>query len=288
MKRNINILEIRTTENTWTPPEITLGELRQMMAEAALDINAHQAMDYVHIFRTEPYIDALCLPTYGGEIKRFTIHPGYVWSEETEAYFGKHCVKGLQCVASGAKLDEIYKTYSALHPSWNLKRYRTKGVRLLDHIYSCTKGNTVKGMLYMAGLGELAAHVDEMDELNLLASTPSGIYSGLSTKLLRSLNSPSGAKLLVTAYVRCFIKELYDRFPDVFFEKLNDAQCNYLLSLINGGLNWWEVGNIMREKKYELCRIWNNGYFGMFMEKEAHFGRLISRATDPNKAWGVK
>ncbi len=284
MKPVINIFEMRATVNTWAPPEMTSDEIYQMMVEAALDINAYQGTDYLHIFKTEPYIDALCFTDYSGAIKRFTIHPDYVWSGETEDYFEKHCIKNMHCVASGAKMDEIYKTYSALHPSWNLKRYRTKGVRLIDHIYSCTKGNTVKGMLYMAGLDELAVHVYEMDVLNLIARTPSSIYSGLKTKVLRSLNSPVGAEILSTTYGREFIKELYDRFPDIFFEKLNDAQCNYLLSLIGGGLNWWEVGNIMREKNNELRRIWNHSSFAIFMKKEAHYGSLTSQAIGSTDA----
>lgn len=284
MKPVINILDMRATGNMWAPPEMTLGEIHQMMEEAALDINVYQGIDYLHIFKTEPYIDALCFTDYGGAIKRFAIHPDYVWSGETEDYFEKHCIKDMHCVASGVKLDKIYKAYSAMHPSWNLKRYRTKGVRLLDHIYSCTKGNTVKGILYMAGLDELAAHIDEMDELNLLASTPSHIYAGLNMKVLRSLNSSAGAKLLCSAYGRDFIKVLDYRFPALFFEKLNDAQCNYLLTLINGGLNCWEVGNIMQEKNNEFRRVWNRSSFAIFMKKEAHYGSLASKAIDNTDA----
>ncbi len=278
MTSEVNILEMNNVNNTWTPPKITFDEKVQILREAPSEMYKCENVDYLHIFQTEPYIDAFFFPACAGKIWRFTIRPGYIWDYEAEKFFEKHCVERVRCVASGAKLNEIYKIYSAMYPSWGLQKYRTKGVRLIDHIYSCIKGNNAKEILYRAGLDELAVYVYEMDVLNLMAKTPSSIYSGLMIKTLRSLNSPAGATILSTAYGRGFIKELYERFPDIFFEKLNEAQCKYLMTLINGGLNWWEVGNIMREKNNELRRIWNAAYFDIFMKKEAHYSSLASQA----------
>lgn len=51
-------------------------------------------------------------------------------------------------------------------------------------------------MLYKSGLDELAQHVHEIDEVNLLSRKPSDIYDVISIRSLRALNCYDGALLL--------------------------------------------------------------------------------------------
>lgn len=130
--------------------------------------------------------------------------------------------------------------------------------------------NTAKEMLYKSGLDELAAHIDEMDELNLLSSKPSELYDDIPIRVLRSLNCRVGATLVSDDKRRKFIKELNKKFPDVFDDKLNDAQCRYVMYLVKGDLTLGETGRLFRSRKPALARVWTRSLFDLFMEREKH------------------
>ncbi len=275
MERAFNILDWNTAENTWLPPEIPEEE---MAYEVRNDVNASQSDDYLYIFRTDPYIDSIYIEYDRDrnpvDIRRFAIHEGYVWDPESEDFFHEHCIKSQHCTYPGGQLDRLFDEYRVIHPEWHIKRYRTKGLRLLDHLYNCMKKNTAKEMLYKAGLDELAAHIDELDELNLLASRPSELYDGLTMKVLRSVNCPDGASLLASAKERAFVKELNLKFPDLFEEQLNDAQCRYLKALIKGNLTVGEAGRLLRSRKPDLAKISTRSLFELFMAQERRYMQL--------------
>lgn len=265
------MFELNDDKNTWTPPDIG-KEVTDEAVRAANDRTYGAA--YLHIFRTQPYIDSVYIRFGDKEapclIRRFTVCEGYTWDSESEEFFHQNCVKVLGCGYDGGLIEEIYKNYSSVHSGWHLKRYYTNGLRLVDHIYNCIRENTAKEMLYKSGLDELAANIDELDEIDLLAGKPSEIYDGLSMKVLRSLNCPDGARLLGAKSVREFIKELNKSFPDIFKGKLNDAQCRYILTLIKGDLVVGEVGRLFRSRKDDLSRMWSKSVFETFMESERH------------------
>ena len=263
------ILEILQQNNTWSPPEIPAEEIAYAVRN---DDAACQGRAYLHIFRTEPYIDSVYIeydPDRSPKtIRRFAIHEGYVWDRKSERFFEERCVRAKDCSYPGGKLDQIYSAYREAHPEWHLKRYYTKGLRLLDHIYHCVRQNSAREILYKSGLDELAAHVDELDELNLLAGRPSEIFDGLSMKVLRSVNCPDGAALVNHRQTRAFLKDLNMKFPDLFKEKLNDAQCRYLKFLIDGDLTPGEAGRLFLARKKDLEPIWTYAQFEVFMVEE--------------------
>ncbi len=268
MKKN-GVLELNTNTNTWTPPVIPEVEMAYAVRD---DVNARQSPEYLYIFKTAPYIDSIYI-MYDSErnpieIKRFAIHEGYTWDMDSELFFHVHCAKTQVCGYSGGQIDRIYEEYKDSRPEWHIKRYWTKGLRLLDHIYNCLKENTAKEILYKAGLDELAAHIDEIDELNLLASKPSDIYDGLTMKVLRSVNCADGAGLVNDKTHRKFINELNRKFPDLFKDELNDAQCRYIRDLMEGGLTVDEAGRLFRSRKNDLAKIWSKSLYDNFMAKE--------------------
>ena len=287
MNRNVGILELNTRENMWNPPVISEKDMANTITN---DVNVRQGMCYFHIFRTEPYIDSIYIE-YDRKwepilIKRFAFHEGYIWDRESEEFFNEHCVKTQQCGYSGGQINRIYAEYKKLRPEWHLQRYFANGLRLLDHIYNCLKENTAKEILYKAGLDELAANIDEIDELNLLATKPSDIYDGLTMKVLRSVNCYDGATLVNKAINRRFIKALNQKYPDLFEDKLNDAQCRYLANLIKGNLTIGEVGRLFRSRKNDLAKIWCKSIYDLFMAQEEHNKKIcemskIYGAIDP-------
>ena len=116
--------------------------------------------------------------------------------------------------------------------------------------------NTAKELLYKAGLDELAVNIYELDELNLLSTKPSDIFDGVPMKALRGLNCKYGIKLLNNDNVRSYVKEINSRYSNVFNKRLNDAQCLYMLFLIENKLTPIEVGRLFSAHKGKYERIW--------------------------------
>ena len=163
---------------------------------------------------------------------------------------------------------EYTKIYSKKYPEWHLKRYNAKGLRLLDHIYHCFVGNTPKELLYKSGLDELAANFHLMDEVNLLARKPAELYEGLSMRILRALNCYMGAVLLSKKCMREYILKLNSKFPEIFEEKLNDAQCMYLDFLIKGDLTVDESGRLFQSRRNNLVGMWSISSLDLFLMQE--------------------
>ena len=259
-------------ENTWNPPEMSYVDL---MCKCALNLpeDLESDGDYLLILKVEPYIDAIYLHfTKNDNLdsmykKRFVFHDGYRWSYEDERLFTDMVLNNNR-IRYSCVIDEIYKYYSNQYPDWKLNRYYTKPMRLLDHIYHCMRKGTAREMLYKAGLDELAAHIDDIDEMNLMSSKPSDVYGGISMRALRGLNCREGSYLLSTSENREFVKELQMKFPVIFKEKLNDAQCKYLKHLIDGGLTVGETGRLFNARKMSLMMIWSPHQYQMFIQKE--------------------
>ena len=158
----VNILEMRSVQSSWGPPIVNQEEIARRAA-AEMNITSRKACMY--FFRTAPYIDALYIlfddSVRPELIRRFCVHEGYTWDYSDEVFFHKHCIRSDACVCLSKPIDRIYSIYSTAHPEWHLKRYFTHNLRLLDHVYHCMKQNTVKEMLYKAGLDELAVHFDD-------------------------------------------------------------------------------------------------------------------------------
>ncbi|MCM1082743.1 MAG: hypothetical protein NC428_04615 [Clostridium sp.] len=259
----LNFFQIK---NTWNPPQIAEDALNKYYEEVPDDYD-----DYLVILQTKPYIDALYVhydnyvsenPMYS---KRFVFKENYVWDYEDEQIYIDRCLNNSRCGCKYACIEEIYKYYSEKYPDWKLSRYYTKPFRLLDHLYHCMRKGTAKEMLYKAGLDELAAGIEEMDEINLMASKPSEIYEGISMRTLRTLNCKAGASLLSRKYNREFIKKLQMKFPEIFKERMNDAQCNYLNYLITGELAVGEAGRLFKARKVHLMMLWNDEQYEMFL-----------------------
>lgn len=263
------LLDINKSDNTWIPPEI---DARGLALSLKNDMNAQQSMEYLHIFKVVPYIDSIYIEFDADRklvvIKRFAIHEGYRWSIDDEEFFHSHCITDESCGYSGGVIEQIYSLYSEIYPDWHLKRYYTKGLRLIDHIYSCSQKNNLKEILYKSDLDELAAGIHRLDELSLFASRPSDIYDGLSMKVLRSVNCHDGAVLLANKDDRSFLKELNMKFPELFKSKLNDAQCRYLSRLIKGNLTVGEAGRLFESRRDELSRIWCRSFYDIFIDGE--------------------
>ena len=307
------MLETTRGTNEFEPPELSPEEVNEIIEKNPLCKGEQK--EVLVIFKSEPYIDsfyihfadadfaetdALGQKVQGAvrtkrdvqsgemphfipyEIIRFTFCKDYVWEPELEELFLKRCRDNDYCGFDYGVMDEIFKRYSEENPAWHLQRYYTKSMLLLDHIYHCMKQNTVKEILYKAGLFELAQKAELLDEVNLLATKPSDLYDGVSMRALRALNCGDGAVLLSERRKRTTIKELQSKFPMIFEETLNDAQCRYLQRLIDGDLTIPETGRLYLARRKHLQNIWCRSQYEIFIQKEQNISDIEAlKKLDP-------
>lgn len=271
-------------ENTWMPPSLSADEIDRLCMDHLTSDKSD--MDFLAIIKIEPYIDSLYIHNddrnnpFSMYTKRFTFNEGFRWGDEEERIFVESCLNNDKLYCSYAAIDTIFRIYSEKYPDWKLKRYYTKPMRVLDHIYHCMRRGTAKEILYKAELDNLAANIEEMDEINLLSCKPSDIYGGISMSALRALNCTEGAILLATEYYRNFVKELQMKFPEIFKEKMNDAQCKYLHYLIQGNLTVGEAGRLFAARKQKLMFIWAPSQYDMFIWKEKLSEAAVRQAEE--------
>jgi hypothetical protein len=265
------MLELKIGQNVWEPPELNEEEVMRLVTKKMpITEERHERLLFLRI---RPYIDALYVNyKYKGEpgvgyMERFVFHEDYVWTAEREQLFTELCLDNANCTYKYGFFDEIFDYYSELHPEWKLKRYYTDSIRVLDHIYHCMRKNTVKELLYKCGLDMLAKHSSEIDDLNLLASSPSEVYGDVPMKILRALNCESGGKMLCQEQYRNLLKELGRSFGDVYTQPLNDAQCEYIKYLNDRDLTTKEVGRIYLARRSELSYLWHPRQFRDFLFK---------------------
>ena len=269
------MLNFVSRNNMWNPPHLPLDVISENCRKS--NLSNYRGRDFLLIFNVYPYIDSILLHVSDSKdeepelIGRFVFAEEYVWSYEEEALFVERCLENKSCGYSYAMIDEIYEMYSSRYPDWKLSRHYTNPFRLLDHIYHCMRKNSAKEILYTAGLDELAIHIKSIDRLNLLSTKPSDIYDGLSMKILRALNCREGAALLSQASFRNFLRKLQSKFPEIFTDRLNDAQCAYLNYLITGELTVGEAGRLFMARKSFLLTVWNEEQYKLFLLKEKSY-----------------
>jgi len=273
-------------QNTWIPPKIDtnalISEQLKDLNPALIRLDDYRTFDWLIIVQVVPYIDAVYVNmrlNHDNSLevmdeRRFIFKEGYTWPYNDECVFIERCRDNEKCLFSSAYIDSIFEEYSKNYPEWHLQRYFTNSLRLLDHIYNCIKKNTAREMLYKAGLDNLAVGTELMDEINLFAVKPSDIYDGLSMRTLRALNCRDGAKLLSRHEYRQFLAELQTKAPDVFSERMNDAQCRYIMRLIDGEVTVGETSRLFLARRSALRNIWYHSQYELFLRKERQYDLL--------------
>ena len=228
-----------TTENSWEPEPLDEEIIRRKAKIVAYK--------YVHMHDKNFWGD-LCavilknkrfmeLIIYNINLRisvlRFIIAADYYWTwKEVENF-----INLLQEVEGFIAYDmdcfeELFQRYSFLYPEWNLQFKRNCPFQLLDHIRSCIQSGSVKEKLYKSGLDVLAFNITEIEEYNMVGSTPSEIFSGLNMRTLRALNSSAGSILMNTEEKRQILLKLQRRHSWMFEKEWNKAVCLYMNEMI--------------------------------------------------------
>ncbi|MCR5156670.1 MAG: PcfJ domain-containing protein [Butyrivibrio sp.] len=265
------MLEVIKREKSWYPPAIAESYIDSVLRD--IHVTDRDSYDWVEFLITEPYIDILLISVRDGDkydccIHRFTFSEDYCWNQEEEEEFEEFFLNSKYPVLfMSSYFDRIYAYYSEKYPGWHLKRYFTNPERLLDHIHHCMKQNTIKELLYKAGLDELAVRAPKADEVNLLASSPAEIYE-VPYRVVKALNCKYGAQILSDQGNRESLKELNRRYPDMFKVPLNDPQCAYLIRLLGGNLEWPEIYRLFMAGRQRLANMWSYIQYANFVSSE--------------------
>ncbi len=252
------MLNLHIYNNTWKPPE-PFGDIDKTLPS----LKGPGGGPFLYINNLESYLDSVYLANDNdGNIvtRRFVFHEGYRWSLEDEAFFVENVVLNPSIQYDSKILDSVFEFYNSIHPEWKIKKRSTQKTIILDHIYNCLVKNTIKELLYKAGLDYLAAYSDAVDEFNLIESTPSSLYEGIPIKVLRALNCEKGTLLLNNHFARLIIRQLNCSSPDIFSEKLTNAQCVYLKKLIYSGFDNNEIVKFFEKQKDYYSNEWSSSY----------------------------
>lgn len=284
------MLELLEYKNEWEPENISEDCYEEYIADELEHMIPGRIVDgiyeCIHFIQTTPFIDMVYLQLLEDgtllDCHRFVLKEEYYIELEDEEFFVEHCLNNPNCVARFELLDEIFAFYSQEYPDWKLQRYYVNGIRVLDHIYNCMKKNTLKEMLYKAGLDELANQIWKNDEVNLLAQKPQDIYEGVSMRSLRCLNSVQGAIMLQQKKHRIFVRELQSKFPDIFEYPLNNAQCLFLMKLMNGDMTVGETGRLFLARRKKLRYIWTDLQYDLYILSENKREKIVEiKKIDP-------
>lgn len=218
----------RTVHNAWEPEPINMGEI---MLKSKNILHAPE-QDICIILDRDKYIELVLMNDYVKSFfYRFIIASDYSWSYEEEYRFGE-LVRCEKPAFDYVDLYYLYEKYSSKHTDWQLQYSKKEPLMLLDHIYSCLHRNSVKETLYKAGLNEIAINIDDVEEYNLIGSSPSDILSGLTVRTLRAINSIDGIELLKESWKRDVLYLLQQRYSWIFRRNLTPMLCRFLDFLI--------------------------------------------------------
>ncbi|SES90405.1 hypothetical protein SAMN02910413_1187 [Pseudobutyrivibrio sp. C4] len=275
------MLDFSFTNNTWEPERLEIDEYYKLIEVKHTTLNKMKIYDvpYFVVVKYEPDIVGYwfiferdgCM----AHKKRYVFHEGYSWDWKLENIFDEF-VRDKSSIFICPFLDEIHAKYSQLHDEWHLQRYYKHPVKMLDHIYHCMKRNSVKELLYKAGMDELAVYRGEIEDLNLLATSPSKVFGGINNRILRVLNNEYGAELLSGEPNRRFIKSFIQNNSWIMDSGLNNFQCEYLLRL-RQKKNYHQNYKLYIDTLRKLNNAWTRGQYQMRIEYE---NKLIEKRAN--------
>lgn len=171
---------------------------------------------------------------YYDEIKMSETYERYVIAYKLRMSYGEEERFNKLChtrniITDNWTFEKLYKNIHKNHEEIHLKKYENN-LQTLHHLYHSWQTG-IEELFYKAELGFLAFHLDDIEEYNLIGSTPAQILE-FPIGVLRCLNSEQGITALKTHHRRIFLRELYRKYPDMFKHEWTVPQCKYYVYVI--------------------------------------------------------
>lgn len=185
----------------------------------------------------KPYIELYFWDSmlYLESYKRFVIAEGFRMTEMDETDFLRYTGGGL--FAYQDTTETFLETADRLFPGWHLSGYDAGRIReALEHMYFASHRSGPREILYKAGLGNIAYHLDDMSEYNILGTTPAEIIGhGITLGMLRILNQPEFVREIEDSSSIESFGEVYRKYGGhIGGEAVSRGQWKYLAELSSG------------------------------------------------------
>lgn len=199
-----------------------------------MDIKAMQKSDRITCFtfygsyKGEPYIDVyiwdVMLP-YG--YQRFVIKEGYALEPRDEDVFLEYLYQDI--LIDEKLLEYVVKMVDQVLPQIHIKKYSDSRHTLL-HIYFTLHRTGPSEILYKANFNYLATGLKDVEDYNLIGTSPQGIF-GVQIGMLRAMNSRFGCGVLISEKNREMANAIYAAFHNYITGRiLNECQWRYLVT----------------------------------------------------------
>lgn len=254
-------------ENTWTPEPLDM----EMVKHSCMCIQHEPQQNICVVYDKERYLEVVIEnDDVVGERNHFIIASDYFWTnEEADAF--EQLVRTENMAFGESQIRSICEKYATQHPEWQLKYYERKPLRILDHIHQCQMKNSPKEILYKAGLDEIAARLDEVDEYNLIGGTPSSMLDGISLRTLKAINLPEGISLIADKERRSMLIALQSKASWLFDMKMEFAQCMYLEKLFKEEKDIAIIIKMMKSQYVKFADFWTSAQaknYSYFLEQK--------------------
>lgn len=251
---------ILTNERTWHYPQVEESRYCAMQ-----DISKeHEEKITIFVFFTtdiegKNYFDIYVWDTMiDNQCVRFIIQKDLKMSNEEEVLFNSYCKLPDKSILMSPYTYRIVKEacdeyYSDIH----MPKYKSPGV-MLQHLYYTLHEGGVKGMLYKAGLTAWAYRLDELNDYNSLAISPSEIF-GLPTRLLWAMNDPRFLIYVNTKEKRELAAKVFYRFYNYIEKDITPCQWIYLQEMFQANMSidrnvFHYLKNYLSVEEYERFR----------------------------------
>lgn len=180
----------------------------------------------------QPYIDIYFFNPniFMNELVRLVWKKGYRMDNDTETEFIGVCRQ--YCMRIDAQIfADFQQDVKEVFPECNIREYELTDInKYLDNLYFTLHKSGTREILYKSHLENIAFHLFEIENYNLLGQSPTDIFD-LPINLLKIMNQKSMVDMIATEDLRRKAYETYVKFRDFLdIKKLlpNYSQWRYL------------------------------------------------------------
>ena len=171
---------------------------------------------------------------YPDTYERFIICEGFRMREEDEEEFLYYTKS--QLYLSNVSMDWLYFYITKNFPEWHFVKYTPKRIgEALEHMYFASHRCGAREILYKAQLNNIAYHLDQLPDYNIIGTTPETIVGyDLPLKLLRILNRSELISALFDQERITYSREAFERFSGyIDCQGITKVQWRYLEELVS-------------------------------------------------------
>ena len=184
-----------------------------------------------------------------------------------------------------------YTEFHKMYPEVKLKEFLQSGGKDAVRFILSNNNDIIFELVGKAGLGYIAERSDEM-EINRNGKNMKEVF-GLPIKVLRTLNSPEGAKLLLKDLKE--IQKIYKEYPAIFEKRISTSGIHlledfgrYSIHIKDDIIKYFRYINSLKDEEYSfymdyiiMCRQYNLFPYGKFP-------KMIVKAHDVIMIYGTQ